>query len=172
MIDKATLRVRMKQVCEVVDDRLIRSVQLWSLVAELSVYQRAHTVMAFASMPIEPDTDGLFARLHRDKKRLVLPRLEQGGIVPAAVVNGFSSGQFGIREPDGESIDASTIDLVIVPGLAFTLDGRRLGRGRAYYDRFLAPLGAGTVGVCFSEQIVDEIPMEPHDVVLDHVVHA
>ncbi|MEO7397908.1 MAG: 5-formyltetrahydrofolate cyclo-ligase, partial [Ilumatobacteraceae bacterium] len=50
--------------------------------------------------------------------------------------------------------------------------GARLGHGRAYYDRFLAGLRAGKIGACFDEQIVDDLPMEPHDVWLDAVVHG
>lgn len=173
MIDKPTMRTRMRQVCELVADRQIRSVELWVFLGELPEYRAAHTVMAFASLPSEPDTDALFARLHRDSKRLVLPRLERGSIVPAVVVNGFIAGQWGIREPDGEIVDPASIDLVVVPGVAFTLSGDRLGHGKAYYDRFLAPLGSvHTVGACFSEQIVDELPMEAHDIRLGHVIHA
>ncbi|TPW15326.1 MAG: 5,10-methenyltetrahydrofolate synthetase [Acidimicrobiaceae bacterium] len=172
MIDKVALRGRMRQVCETVDDRLIRSVQLWVLLADLPEYAAARTVMAFASMPAEPDTDGLFARLHHDGKKLVLPRLEGGEIVPAPVINGFTIGQWGIREPDGDRVDPATVDLVVVPGVAFTLAGDRLGHGKGYYDRFLAGSNAPTVGACFTEQIVDELPVEPHDVRLQHVIHA
>jgi hypothetical protein len=75
VIDKPTLRRRMRQACELVDDRTLRSVTLWARIAELPQYSTAHTVMAFASMPSEPDTDGLFARLERDGKVLVLPRI-------------------------------------------------------------------------------------------------
>ena len=62
------------------------------------------------------------------------------------------------------------IDLVIVPGVAFTADGRRLGHGKGYYDRFLVGTTAHTVGACFAEQLVDELPVEPHDVRLDRVL--
>jgi 5-formyltetrahydrofolate cyclo-ligase len=172
MIDKSTLRQRMRQVCEIVDDRSIRSVQLWVQLAELAEYHDAQTVMAFASMSTEPETDGLFARLQRDGKQLVLPRLEGGEIVPAVLTNGFTPGQWGIREPDGPSIDPATIDLIVVPGVAFTIGGDRLGHGRSYYDRFLPKLTATTVGVCFSEQIVDALPVEPHDVRLRYVLSA
>jgi 5-formyltetrahydrofolate cyclo-ligase len=157
-------------VCDLIDDRLLRSLDIWRSIAELPQYAGAATVMAFAGMPTEPDTDGLFGRLDRDAKTLVLPRLEAGGIVPALVGDGFTSGQFGIREPRGPAVDPLSIDLVIVPGVAFTVQGDRLGHGKAYYDRFLPTTRAFTVGACFHEQIVDELPLEPHDVRLDLVV--
>lgn len=159
-------------VCGLIDDRLLRSIDIWAEIAEMPQYESAKVVMAFAAMDTEPDTDGLFARLARDGKTLVLPRLRDGAIEPALVGPAFTSGQFGIREPSGDAVDPSTIDLVIVPGVAFTLNGARLGHGRAYYDRFLAGLHTTTVGACFDEQIVDALPMESHDVWLDAVVHG
>lgn len=162
----------MKLVCELIDDRLLRSVQLWAMLAQLPEYESARTVMAFSSMQSEPDTDGLFARLDRDGKVLVLPRIVGGHIEPALIGTGTVAGTWGILEPDGDAVDRASIDLVIVPGVAFTTGGARLGHGKAYYDSFLARLSATTVGACFDEQIVDELPMEAHDVWLNHVLHA
>lgn len=162
----------MRQACELVDDRTLRSVTLWARIAELPQYSTAHTVMAFASMPSEPDTDGLFARLERDGKVMVLPRIVGDALEPALVGDGTRAAVWGIREPQGPAVDPVSIDLVIVPGVAFTLAGGRLGHGKAYYDRFLPRTRAFTVGACFDEQVVDELPLEPHDVLLDLVISA
>ncbi len=69
-------------------------------------------------------------------------------------------------------LDPALLDVVVVPGLAFTPDGHRLGQGGGHFDRFLPRLAARCLrlGVCFREQLVDELPVEPHDVVVDHVV--
>jgi 5-formyltetrahydrofolate cyclo-ligase len=164
----------MRQVCDLIDDRELRSIDLWTQLAVLPEYAAASTVMAFASMPTEPDTDGLFARLVLDGKTLVLPRIEADGdcIVPVVAGDSFRDGRWGIREPLGEPCDPASIDLVVVPGVAFTLAGARLGHGKAYYDRFLPTTSAATVGVCFSEQLLDELSTEPHDVLMQHVLHA
>lgn len=63
------------------------------------------------------------------------------------------------------SCDPAEIDLLVVPGVAFAPIGSRLGRGRGYYDRYLAQPGfrAATVGVCYRHQLVDDLPAEPHD---------
>lgn len=173
MIDKGELRRRMRQVLELVDDRELRSVLLWGQVAALSRYQSAKVVMAFASMPAEPDTDGLLMRLDHDGKTVVLPRMEGGVIVPRLRGERLVEAQWGIREPTGDLVDPATIDLVVVPGLAFTESGGRLGHGRAYYDRFLpTATNAYLVGACFAEQVVDVLPLEPHDVRLDRVLSA
>ena len=66
------------------------------------------------------------------------------------------------------------MDLIVVPGLAFTPEGSRLGRGAGFYDRFLSTISRTTlkIGVCFEFQLVSEIPQESHDVKMDAVVYA
>lgn len=68
--------------------------------------------------------------------------------------------------------DPATVDVVVVPGIAFTAAGVRLGQGGGWYDRFLSLVGDDcvTIGVCFHEQVVAELPTEPHDVNVDVVV--
>jgi len=159
-------------VRDLIDDRLLRSVGLWAEVASLPAYRAARRVMAFAGTAGEPDTDSLFARLAADGKILVLPSLEDGMIVPRLVGSGLVAGAHGILSPQGEVVPVDGIDLVLVPGVAFTEAGARLGRGGGHYDRFLAGLSATctTIGVCFAEQLVDEVPSEPHDGNVDVVV--
>ncbi len=80
---------------------------------------------------------------------------------------------FGIDEPQGATpCPPERIDLIVVPGTAFTRAGARMGRGRGYYDRYLSRPGfhARTVGVCYTHQLLDTLPVEPHDVPLDRVI--
>ena len=86
-------------------------------------------------------------------------------------------GPYGILEPKEEyvrEIDKEKIELVIVPGLAFDQAGRRLGRGKGYYDRFLFSLPSKTpkIGLAFSFQIVEQVPCDPHDFPLTSVISA
>lgn len=159
-------------VRDVVGDHLLRSVQLWAKVAEMDEYQRAHSVMAFVGFKGEPDTDPLFARLAVDGKRLLLPRVEASGIVAADGNTPWVASKFGVQEPSGPAVGVDEIDLVIVPGLAFTLAGDRLGYGQGYYDRLLPTVSAPTVGVCFDDQLVDELPVAAHDVRVGAVISA
>ena len=77
-----------------------------------------------------------------------------------------------VRFPEDDGIRADWADVVVVPGLAFTSDGRRCGQGAGWYDRFLPGRRADcvTIGVGFRTQLVDDVPTDVHDVVLDHVV--
>ena len=69
---------------------------------------------------------------------------------------------------------AADIDVMVVPGVAFTSVGDRLGRGKGYYDRYMAREGfrAQTIGVCYSCQLCDELPVEEHDRRVDRVISA
>ena len=84
----------------------------------------------------------------------------------------LKTGQFGIREPADACplIPLNRLDFVLVPGVAFDLQGRRLGRGKGYYDRLLAEVRGKTCGVAFDEQIVEELPLEPHDVLVNCIL--
>jgi 5-formyltetrahydrofolate cyclo-ligase len=159
-------------VRDMVDDHLMRSVQLWAKVAELDEYRRANSVMAFVGFSGEPDTDPLFARLSVEGKRLLLPRVDPSGIVAVDGEAPRVASKFGVSEPVGPPVDLSEIDFVIVPGLAFTVAGDRLGYGQGYYDRFLPTVSAPSVGVCFTEQLVDEMPLTEHDVQVGTVVSS
>lgn len=84
----------------------------------------------------------------------------------------FKKGPFQILEPaDGELVSTREMSGCLVPGVAFSRQGHRLGRGRGYYDRALEHFAGVCVGVCFSIQFVEiEVPMEVHDRVMDYVV--
>lgn len=149
-------------------DRLFRRVE------QLPVFSAAHTVAFYCSLPDEPDTSGALRRW-RETKRLVVPRVEGDRMqfyeyTPDAMCRGA----FGIREPGFEAVRCrpEEIDLILVPGVAFTAKGMRMGRGRGYYDKYLSLPGmrAMKVGVCYACQLVDSLPAEAHDVAMDHVV--
>lgn len=79
--------------------------------------------------------------------------------------------RFGFEQPaaDAATIPREEIDVVLVPGLAFGRDGRRLGRGAGYYDRFLAELDADKVGLTTSDRLRHDLPLESHDVPVDWI---
>lgn len=137
----------------------------------------ASTVALFAPLPEEPD---LLPLLGHPAKRIVFPCLQGSTLQWRAVSTAdelqpapHSLGR--LKEPaQGDWVSLSTLDCLLVPGLAFTACGRRLGRGGGYYDRTLAALSphAVALGVCFSLQIVTSLPAEPHDQSVHDVLHA
>lgn len=135
----------------------------------------ARTVLLFSSLPDEPSTLSVLVSCLNDK-RLLLPVVKDDDMYVKEFrgIADLSGGAFGIAEPSGPYfLSYSEIDLVVVPGVAFDHTGRRLGRGRGYYDRFLAQPEFGQtykIGVCFPFQLVDTVPAEPWDVQMDEVI--
>ena len=112
-----------------------------------------------------------------DGKIVALPRFDLGTNRYVAhqikdPVLDVESGKFGIREPKQycQLVPLNRLDITLVPGVAFDLRGRRLGRGKGFYDQLLAGISGKTCGVGFDEQIVAEIPVEPHDIHLNCIL--
>lgn len=134
------------------------------------LFTKARRIMAYHSLPDELPTDDM---LHRwaTRKDLFLPRVngDELEILPYRA-DTLSPGAFAIAEPqEGEPVSAESIDLIIVPAVAFDRHGNRLGRGRGFYDRLLATTTATTIGVGYDFQLLDTVPVEPHDRPLDMV---
>jgi 5-formyltetrahydrofolate cyclo-ligase len=135
-------------------------------------------IAMYAAARGEVGPDGIRTRCLAAGAWLYYPRMSEDGSLSFfrhEENDGWERGRFGIREPRvvpaREGIRVG-FDLVVVPGLAFDADGRRLGRGHGYYDRFLFGLGgtAVTVGLAFSWQLIPEVPVEAWDVPVDAVV--
>ena len=147
------------------------SEQVLKRLEEQVFFQEANTVMMYWSLPDELCTHN-FVEKWAKEKTILLPSIENNRIIPRIFhsKNDLQKGQFGIKEPVGE-IFTGKIDVVVVPALAFDKNGQRLGRGKGYYDRFLAAFNGIKCGIARDFQIVDFIPCEPHDVPMDYVLY-
>ncbi len=166
------MRLRLKTLGP---SRAEKSRAIVSALADHPAFHAATTVALFAPIPTEPDVEPLWEKAPR---RFCYPRV-LGEEMEFAVVRkreDLMPAHWNpqVREPisGGPPIAPAEIDLILVPGLAFTRAGRRLGRGGGYYDRVLAQRNphAIVLGVCFDLQLVPEIPCEPHDQSVDAVV--
>jgi 5-formyltetrahydrofolate cyclo-ligase len=139
---------------------------------------RAKTVMLFWPLKDEPDLRPLIERACLQGKRVYLPKITAGTMhaYRYSDTSGLIRNDLGVMEPEdnGEGIQPQGLDCVVVPGQAFSSDGRRLGRGGGFYDRFLAQTNeaAATVGVCFSCQLFEQIPFAAHDRAVQRVFSA
>ena len=170
---KRRLRARILAVRDGLPEaaRAAASRRICAAVAALDVWRDAETVMLYAAFGSEVNVDALIALAWRANKTVLLPRVEKAErrIHPYRV-DGWDvlvPGTYGIREPDPARCMpwSDPIDAVIVPGVAFDGRGGRMGYGAGYYDRFLTGAASGAVrlAVAFSCQVVDALPLEPHD---------
>ncbi len=174
MLTKTDLRRLMRdRLAQPPELRAEKSARICAAITALPQWPGARTVAMFAPLPREPDIDPLW--LHTAGKVLAYPRVEFDTMALYAVSSllDLRPARWDIREPAPRHLIApGDIDLILVPGVAFTRAGGRCGRGGGFYDRFLASLPASTlaVGVCFDFQIVDEVPLEAHDHLVNLVI--
>ena len=176
MNSKAAVRKHLREVLAALTEtqRHQKSLNACSLVAASPEFAAARVVMLFLSTPHEVDTASLALKSWQAGKTVVVPKVswDQRRMLPVEIsslnTNMTTTGP-GVREPvSGKPIPVDFIDLVIVPGLGFTANGHRIGRGMGFYDRFLAQpefLGV-SCGMGFEEQIVENMPVLDHDVPL------
>lgn len=144
-------------------------------VLKLPSWKKAKTVMAFRSMPEEPDTQDLLETALREGKTLLLPRCLDGQRMAALPVKDLAElrpGRMGIQEPPvpEEGTELPEPDLVLVPCMAAAPNGIRLGHGAGYYDRFLEKHPVQTVCLCFRVLLRSDLPAEETDVPVDFVI--
>ncbi len=152
--DKAGLRAEMGQQLRAltVEDRQSLSDEICERILEMTQWQEAQSAVLFVPLPSEPIITPL--KLDCDARKVVSTTIAQSARTEA---------QLHLPE---------TIDLILVPGLAFSKDRHRLGRGGGFFDRLLAGRAANAfkLAICFSFQVVDRVPTDAHDVVMDVVV--
>ena len=140
-----------------------------------SLHLPLSTFLTYWPLPDEVDIRPLIDQLVAEGKTVVLPKVtgdETMELRRYTSRDDLQEGAFHILEPVGEPFtDYDQIDVALVPGMAFDAAGHRLGRGKGYYDRFLAAHPhLYKIGVCFPFQRVAEVPSEAHDIIMDEVI--
>jgi len=142
-------------------------------------YNKARVVMFYVSMDEEVDTHRMIEEALKAGKRVAVPYIEkETDDLIAAELEGLGNlekGPYGILQPEKKhlkEVPLEKIDLVIVPGVGFDEKNNRLGRGKAYYDKFLGKLSPRTVtiAVCFGFQLVKNLPIDTHDLPVGKVI--
>ena len=146
---------------------------LTELLLQHPFYQEAKIIATYLSFPHEFQTQGLIEQALKDGKKLLVPKTYPKGRMDFVVYDPqqLVKTSFGLLEPQGdlEVVDASQIDLIHVPGLAFTTKGYRIGYGGGYYDRYLEYFSGHTLSTVYRYQVQDFIP-ENHDIPVQEVL--
>lgn len=187
-MNKNTLRASMKEFLAGIspEERHARSLAACHNLMTTREFKNSQMIMIFLSMPSEVETSTVALKAWQEGKSVAVPRVDWNskrmepveiksldtGMQTTAI--GGGPGVTGLREPiSGTVVPLGLIDMVVIPGLAFDRRGFRVGRGRGFYDRFLAQQDFQGIraALCFHEQLQGEsIPCEPHDVPMNLIV--
>ena len=154
------------------------SLDIMSSLLSNSHIQKADAILIYHSLPDEVDTHSALDQLLAKGKKVLLPKVVSDTEMTIHEYTGRDSLQpsepYGILEPTTPELSIVNCQLsivIVVPGMAFDKHGHRLGRGQGYYDRFLSRIpNIYKIGVCFPFQLIDNVPSEPTDILVDEVL--
>ncbi len=153
------------------------SIQICRSVEGSAEFEKAGRILLFFPRWDEPDVRPLMRAALGQGKQLYLPVFDEAADeYRIAALNSDSpgnlvEGQYGIPEPavSMNNIDVKSLDFGLIPGLVFSRDAVRLGRGKGYFDRLLRGFTGVRAGICFDGQVVEAAPVEAHDIPMDLV---
>lgn len=174
---KQKLRLAMKQKLDFLSESRIQksSTVVFQKLVNQTIVQQAKAVFVYLSFGFEIGTSQFITWCWQKNKIVLAPRIRNKKM-QAIKINSWQNlakGRFGILEPHLKlPVWRKKIDLTIVPGLAFTKDCWRLGRGGGFYDKFLAEHRCYSIGLAHAEQILNKLPVNKTDIKLNAVLIA
>ncbi len=178
-MDKKTLRKSFLKIRSEISEksRHKKSLAIAEKLFNSEEYKNSGFVFAYSSYGSEAETGNIIKRAFSDEKRAALPvMLEEKGKMAFIEIKPDSElvkNKTGIYEPvydEEKAVKPQKGDVVIVPGAAFTLKGERMGYGGGYYDRYLSRCEAFKIGICFKEQLAEQLPQDCFDIKTDKVI--
>jgi len=159
------------------EDVLEKSAAIKEKLFALREFNEAERIMFYSSFKSEVRTMEMIEEALCMGKKIVLPitqfKENELKFVEVDSSAGLVKNEIGIPEPRSDNkkeVDPKDLDLIVAPGVAFTEDGKRLGQGWGFFDRIFAKSPAKRIGISFEEQMVEDIPMEEHDQLMDVLV--
>jgi len=181
-LNKYSLRKQLLNKRKLLSNRIIleKSNKIVDKLIKFDKYQQSEKIMLYIATKSEVQTQRIIESAQKDNKNIYIPLIiqEQQDLIPSLVIDfekEIALGNLGIYQPKEEFhrlFPPSILDLIIVPGVAFTQRGHRLGRGGGYYDRFLKKLSGQvySVALAFEMQIIKEMPLEESDMPVDCII--
>lgn len=175
MITKRALRATQKQQLQAYTgpERLSEETALRQQLCATAAWAAAEVVAIVLSTSMELNTRPIIEAAWASGKQVVVPKIIDQQMIFVAITSQtvFEVGALNIQEPThNEPFPMDSIHLVIVPGLAYTKTGGRLGFGAGHYDRFLVNYTGQTIALALTSQIFEALPLEPHDQLIDQVL--
>lgn len=173
MENKNDIRKEIKDKNKNLDEefKISASNSIFEKVESLDVFKRSKNILVYHSLKDEVQTIA-FIQKWESKKIIYLPKVigDNLDILKYNNESELETGSYNIMEPVGDSCPLDDIDLIIVPAVALSRTGQRIGRGKGYYDRLLSNASQVKIGVIFEHQLCKEFKAEPHDIKMDYVI--
>lgn len=166
---RTSMRILKEEISQ--DEKNKASEKVFQLLESCPEFQAAQSVLIYWSLPDELPTHQFIEKWSKSKQ-ILLPRVEGNDLIITkySTSNDLKIGELGIMEPPHTAIYRGETELAVIPGIAFDKEGNRLGRGKGYYDRFLAGKKCLTVGVGFGFQLVEALPVSNEDVKMQIII--
>lgn len=179
-MDKQQLRKSAKEIRGSISlkQKLAYDEAIYKRIIESEAYKASKVIFIFVSFGSEITTHNIINKALDDNKVVCIPKIisKSEGMKACAIesLSELKPNKFGILEPvdTNNEVNSDKIDLAIVPGLFFDLNGGRIGYGAGYYDRFLKFVRKDTkkIGIAYDFQIIDKVPMDENDVYMDFII--
>lgn len=173
-LEKANLRKVLLQKRDSTSYDFIKlaSQKIKNKLKQIEFFRKAKKIACYYPIGSEVLTQEIMQELLSNGKEICLPKVE-GDLLDFRKISDMKDlekGNFGIMEPKDNCAIVENLDVVLVPTVAITKDGTRLGYGHGYYDRFLSTSSAKTISLTYSKQIVKAIPSSDNDIKIDWIV--
>lgn len=172
-MDKSYIRRNIKAIKRTLSDAAKREAakHVFFRLEAIDEFVSSQNILIYHSLPDELSTIEFINKWNK-RKNLFLPRVNGENLEILAFDSNLLTGAFNIKEPAGDNIvDINSLDLIIVPAIAFDCKGNRIGRGKGYYDRLLkSAKGIMKIVVGYDFQLIDDIESELHDIPVDVII--
>lgn len=146
--------------------------KIYDSLIKLSEYQKADKIFIYLDFNNEVETRKIIEHALKEKKKVYIPRVEGKEMVAVSIKNldNLIESKFKILEPIGEAEEIDKETVMIIPGVAFSENGERVGYGGGYYDRFLENKNNKLIALAYECQIYKELPVEEHDIKIPTII--
>ncbi len=174
-MNKQELRTKYLKIRNSISNKERKSNIIFNKIINTKEYQNAKTIAIYKNLKSEVSTNKLIDYSLNIGKIIAIPRVENDNLSFYKIDKNTKliKSNFGILEPINDKtnyLPKEKIDSIIVPGICFDKEGNRLGFGKGYYDRYLMNTKMKKIGICFIEQLTDNIQTEENDVKMDLII--
>lgn len=173
-VEKARLRKQLLDQRDALSPDFIKiaSNKIQENLRKVEYYRTARILGAYHSVGSEVRTQEILKEILNAGKELALPKVEKNDLVFRKITSfsDLEAGNFSVMEPKDRCETLKNIEVILVPAIAITRDGYRLGYGFGYYDRYLNGKRSKKIALSYSKQVVKSIPHDSHDVKVDCII--